>query len=181
MNRNDVVIYIYNEAHSTSTSRVLVLYDRYLRTLVCAVISLIRSKLRTIIYFFIIIIFFFFFSFTLYLAHSRASRGYLLFRPTQLPLRRFRSRLLTEFCRQRVLSGETRYQDEEIKIMYILFSLVRIEPTTCHVYSHTLVSIRHDWPHNMMIGNIISIYLNLSPEVCWVDNITSHCVSLKAG
>ena len=34
-----------------------------------------------------------------------------------------------------------------------------IEPTTCRVYSHTLVSLRHDWPQMHIFSNIICGYI----------------------
>ena len=44
-----------------------------------------------------------------------------------------------------MLSGETKHQSEEIKILKISFPWVEIEPTTSGAYSFSLVHL-HAWP-----------------------------------
>ena len=39
-----------------------------------------------------------------------------------------------------------RHQNKKIKILNISFPQVRIEPTTCRVYSYTLMPLRYAWP-----------------------------------
>ena len=60
-----------------------------------------------------------------------------------------------EFWKHKVLSGGIQrcawprhcHWSEEKKILNISFLQVGIEPTSCRVYSHTLVPLRHDWTH----------------------------------
>ena len=49
------------------------------------------------------------------------------------------------------LNDWSRHQNEKTKILNISLPRVGIEPTTCHVYSHTLVSLRHDWPLSRIV------------------------------
>ena len=65
-----------------------------------------------------------------------------------------------------MLSGGTqrthaRHQSKEIKILYITFPRVRMEPTTCRVYIHTIVPLHHDWLHK------ICKYINI---IIWTKN-----------
>ena len=51
--------------------------------------------------------------------------------------------MLSTGTQRRALS---RHQSEEMKIVNISFPRVRIESTTCRIYSHTLVPLLNDWP-----------------------------------
>ena len=67
--------------------------------------------------------------------------------------------VLSEKTQRRALSP---YQSYEVKIFHFL---VGFEPTTHRVYSHTLVSLRQDWPqecflHYLLKYRIIYIFLN---------------------
>ena len=73
----------------------------------------------------------------------------------ELSVKTLRSPFAAEFLMRYVLIGIyirqrralPRYRSEEMKILNITFPRVGIEPTTSRVYSHTLVPLRHDWPH----------------------------------
>ena len=73
-------------------------------------------------------------------AVSRTQQG----RQKQPIVKTLRSSFSAEFWRRCVLNGGTQrhilpqHQSEEIKTWNISFPWVGIEPTTCHVYSHTL-------------------------------------------
>ena len=43
------------------------------------------------------------------------------------------------------------YHSRDMKILNILFSRVRIKPTSYHPYSRTLVPLRHDWRHTNIL------------------------------
>ena len=57
--------------------------------------------------------------------------------------------MLSGVIQRRVLS---RYQGEEMKILNISFSRLRIEPTTCGAYGHTLAPLRHSDLLQLLLG-----------------------------
>ena len=58
-----------------------------------------------------------------------------------------------------------RYKSDEIKILKISFFRVGIVPTTCRVYSRTLVPLRHDWPLHNIDGNNMKLKMSIIKDL----------------
>ena len=67
-----------------------------------------------------------------------------------------------------------RYQSEQMKILNTLFPSVIIELTTCPVYSHEFVALRHGWPQALYFN----LDLNNKSAKAIIDNLVFFCFNV---